>query len=182
MQGLYALGQDIGLALAWILPALCYISGGSFIAGGIWGIFQRSSMANGFLSKGFVPELMIAAGATLLSFPEFLTAGSSTLGLTASAAMGGTTQEVSFSAQSLTTAASSGPAGVLTDILNEFSAYFACYGALIVYFAIVRQVGRAKGANNSSLAVNLIMMIAGFLVMNVDVLAPAILQELQLTS
>lgn len=181
MQGLFNFAQDIGAALAWILPTLCYIGGASFLLGGVWGIYQRSAMSNGFLSKGFAPEMMITAGATLLSFPEFLNVGASTLGLSSTAAMGANTP-VHFDANTLTTAAKAGPLAAFTAILSVFHIYFAAYGALIVYFAIVRQVGRAKGTNNSSTSMNMIMMVAGFLVMNADVIGPELLKELQLAS
>lgn len=181
MQGLFTFAQDIGAAGGWLLPMLCYISGGCFLASGVWGIYQRSALTNGLLAKGFMPEIMIAAGATFLSFPEFLNMGNSTLGFAPMAGMG-TPAQVQFSADTLATAATAGPAAALTAILTVFHTYFACYGALIVYFAILRQVGRSKGANNSSTSVNLIMMTGGFLVMNADVIGPALLKELQLTS
>lgn len=181
MQGLFTFAQDLGAALAWLLPMLCYIGGGCFLLSGVWGIYQRSAMTNGVLSKGFVPEIMITAGATLLSFPEFLNVGERTLGFSGSVGMGGTAAPVQFSTNTLVTAAQAGPLAAFTAILTVFHAYFACYGALIVYFAIMRQVGRAKGTNNSSTGMNIVMMVAGFLVMNADVLGPALLKELQLT-
>jgi hypothetical protein len=94
----------------------------------------------------------------------------------------GSAAPIQFSADNLVNAAKAGPLAAFTAILTVFHAYFACYGALIVYFAIVRQVGRAKGANNSSTSMNLVMMVAGFFVMNADVLGPALLKELQLAS
>jgi len=181
MEGLFDFAQDIGAALSWLLPMLCYVTGASFLAAGVMGIFQRSSISNGFLSKGFMPELTIAAGATFLSFHEFLNMGNRTLGFDANAGMGAPAA-TSFSSDALMTAAQGGPVAALTAILGVFHAYFACYGALIVYFSIVRQIGRAKGANNSSTGLNLVMCVGGFLVMNADVIGPALLKELKLTS
>ncbi|MFT8482607.1 MAG: hypothetical protein ABF689_06315 [Gluconobacter cerinus] len=179
MEGLFDFAQDLGAALSWLLPFLCYVGGGCFLLSGVMGIFQRSSISNGLLSKGVVPEMMILVGATFLSFPEFLNMGNRTLGFEGNAGIG-TPAKMSFSSDALMTAAQRGPLAALTAILNVFHVYFAAYGALIVYFAIVRQMGRAKGTNNSSTGLNMVMGIAGFLVMNADVLGPALLKELKL--
>ncbi|WP_259654894.1 hypothetical protein [Gluconacetobacter dulcium] len=181
MEGLFDFAQDIGLALSWVLPLLCYVGGTWFLVGGLLGILQRSAAQNGLLAKPFVPELMIAVGATFLSFPEFLNVGNRTLGFAANVDLGAS-QKLSFSTDTLSNAAKGGPLQTLTAILTVWHTYFACYGALIVYFAFVRQVGRAKGTNNSSPALNAVMGISGFFVMNADVIAPALLKELKLGS
>lgn len=181
MEGLFDFAQDIGSALGWLLPALCYIGGSWLLATGAMGIVQRSRQPLGFLTQPFVPELMIAVGATFLSFPEFLNAGNRTLGFDANAGLGAPAK-VSFSTDALANAAKGGPLQALTAILTVWHSYFAAYGALIVYFGLVRQVGRAKGTNNSSPGLNMVMIVAGFMVMNADVIGPGLIRELKLTS
>jgi hypothetical protein len=182
MEGLLTLAQDIGASLGWILALLCYVGGASTMLGGFYGLLTRAEQQNGLLVRGFVPELMIVTGAVFLSFPEVLNVGNQTVGGTMIASFGGNPTPVQLSASQLTTAVSQGPAAVLTQIFAMFKYYFAAYGALIVYFAFLRQLGRAKGANHSSTGLNIVMACGGFAVMNADLIGPAIIRELGLIS
>ncbi|MEZ7137551.1 MULTISPECIES: hypothetical protein [Komagataeibacter] len=182
MQGLFNFIADIGSALEWLLPMFCYVGGSGFLIGGVYGIYQRSAQANGLASRPFVPELMILAGATFLSFPQFLNMGNQTLGFDSTASLSGGNAPAAVSIDALTSAVTGGPVQVLTAILHLFRFYFMSYGALIVYFAIIRQVGRARGINNSSTGLNMVMLAGGFFVMNADVIGPMLLKELHLTS
>lgn len=182
MQGLFNFVADIGAALEWVLPMLCYIGGASFLLGGVYGIYERSAQAAGMVGRPFVPEFMIFVGATLLSFPQFLNMGNQTLGFDTSASLSSGDAPAAVSIDTLTSAITGGPVKVFSAILRMFRFYFMSYGALIVYFAIIRQVGRAKGTNNSSTGLNIIMLVGGFLVMNADVIGPKLLVELHLGS
>ena len=75
-----------------------------------------------------------------------------------------------------------GPAETLKAVLHLFRFYFMNYGALIVFFAVTRQIGRAKGTNNSSASSNLIMIVGGFLIMNADTIVPVLATKLHLVS
>ncbi|MBB2156631.1 hypothetical protein HLH33_09970 [Gluconacetobacter diazotrophicus] len=126
--------------------------------------------------------MMIVTGAVFLSFPEVLNVGSRTMGGSMTASFGGTATPVQITASQFTASATQGPAAILAEIFAVFKYYFAAYGALVVYFAFMRQLGRAKGTNHSSTGLNVVMAIAGFGIMNADQLGPAFLRELGLTS
>lgn len=182
MLGMFTFAADVGAALAYLIPTLCFVTGTWVIFSGIMGMVKRSSKEQGFLAQGLVPELMIVGGLLLLNFTGLLNAGSRSFGFSANAGIGtGGTEKYSFDAQAMQAALAQGPAATLTAFLDQFHLWLFCVGALGVYTAIVRILGRARGTNNTSAGGNLAMMISSFILMNAETVLPVVAKELGLT-
>ncbi len=184
LQDLLDFAGSIGGAFGIALPTVFYISGSACLLGSLLGLYSRGKGATGAASSLPVCVALITAGATLLSFPEFLNMGNATLGLSARASVGGVNSagQVTFSSDSLKAAVSHGPTATLTAILHIFRYYFMSYGAFWVYVAIMRQLSSMKGRSNTSTTTNLCMVIGGFFLMNADTLGPALAKKLHLLS
>lgn len=184
LQDLLDFAGSIGSAFAIALPTLCYISGSACLLGSLFGIYSRGKGSTGAGSSLPVCIALIAAGATLLSFPEFLNMGNATLGLSATATVGGVNSggQTTFSADSLKSAISQGPTATLAAMLHVFRYYFMSYGAFWVYVSIIRQLNAMKGRSNTSTTTNLCMVFGGFLLMNADTIGPALATKLHLLS
>ncbi|MFT8700256.1 MAG: hypothetical protein ABF802_04530 [Acetobacter orientalis] len=184
LQDLLDFAGSIGSAFAIALPTLCYISGSACLLGSLFGIYSRGKGSTGAGSSLPVCIALIAAGATLLSFAEFLNMGSATLGFSTTATMGGVNSggQTTFSADSLKSAISQGPTATLTAMMHVFRYYFMSYGAFWVYVSIMRQLNSMKGRSNTSTTTNLCMVFGGFLLMNADTLGPALAKKLHLLS
>lgn len=183
LQDLLDFAGSIGSAFAIALPTLCYISGSAFLLGSLFGLYSRGNGATGTASSLPVCVALIAAGASLLSFPDFLNMGNTTLGLSARTSVGvNSAGQVTFSSDSLKSAISQGPTATLTAILHVFRYYFMSYGAFWVYVSIMRQLDTMKGRSNTSTTTNLCMVLGGFLLMNADTIGPALAKKLHLLS
>lgn len=184
LQDLIDFAGSIGNAFAIALPTLCFITGSAFLMGSLLGIYSRGKGATGVTSSLPVCFGLIAAGATLLSLPEFINIGNATLGLSARASVGGVNSsgQVTFSAESLKSAIAQGPTATLTAILHVFRYYFMSYGAFWVYVSIVRHINTMKGRSNTSTTTNICMVLGGFFLMNADTLAPILAKKLHLLS
>lgn len=184
LQDLGDFAGSIGKAFAILLPTLCYVTGSAFLIGSLLGMYSRGKGATGVGSSLPLCIALLAAGASLLSFPEFLNMGNTTLGLSARASVGGVNSagQVTFSSDSLKSAISQGPTATLTAILHIFRYYFMSYGAFWVYVSIMRQISTMKGRSNTSTTTNLCMVIGGFFLMNADTIGPALAKKLHLLS
>ena len=184
LQDLLDFAGSIGSAFAIALPTLCYISGSVCLLASLFGLYSRGNGATGAASSLPVCVALIAAGASLLSFPDFLNMGNTTLGLSAKASVGGVNSagQVTFSSDSLKSAISQGPTATLAPILHVFRYYFMSYGAFWVYVSIMRQLNSMKGRSNTSTTTNLCMVIGGFFLMNADTIGPALAKKLHLLS
>ncbi|WP_338333637.1 hypothetical protein [Acetobacter sp. LMG 32666] len=179
MEALFSFAQEIGNSLAYLLPTLCYVTGSSFLLGSVYGIYSRGKGENGPASNLFVCAALFTVGASFLSFPDFLNMGNKSLGFTTTASMSGSdATPMKFSAQDIQTGINKGPTALLVAFLHLFRMYFACYGALLVYWGMIRQVGRMKGQNNTSTSVNLLIIVGSFILMNADTVAAATCKKL----
>ncbi|MFT8885818.1 MAG: hypothetical protein ABF946_06390 [Acetobacter papayae] len=183
LQDLLDFAGSIGSAFAIALPTLCYISGSACLLASLFGLYSRGNGATGAASSLPVCVALIAAGASLLSFPDFLNMGNTTLGLSARTSVGvNSAGQVTFSSDSLKSAISPGPTATLAAILHVFRYYFMSYGAFWVYVSIMRQLNTMKGRSNTSTTTNLCMVLGGFLLMNADTIGPALAKKLHLLS
>lgn len=184
LQDLLDFAGSIGSAFAIALPTLCFITGSAFLIGSLFGIYSRGKGATGISSSLPVCLFLIAAGASLLSFPEFLNMGNTTLGLSARASVGSVNSagQVTFSSDSLKSAISQGPTATLAAMLHAFRYYFMSYGAFWVYVSIVRQTNTMKGRSNTLTTTNICMLLGGFFLMNADTLVPIIAKKTHLLS
>lgn len=179
MEALFAFAQSIGASLAYLLPTLCYVTGGVFFLSSIYGLYGLGKGENGPANSPLVIFGLISVGASLLSFPEFLNMGNATLGFTGTASLGSAgSSPMRFSADDIQTAINKGPTALLISFLHLFQMYFACYGALLVYWGMVRQIGSMKGKNNSPTSLNLIIIICSFILMNAETFATAMCKKL----
>lgn len=181
MTALFSLGAAMGGALGYVLWILCYIGGSATMLTGLWGLVSRAKRG-GYLEGGAWPEFFIVTGAVFLAFPTVLNTGNATLGFSSTASFSGESTPIQFSASDLTQAATQGPAEMISTIFKMFKSYFAAYGALIVWVAIRRQNGLMRGKNHGSTGMNIVMGLAGLGVMNADVIGPAIVSQLGLSS
>ncbi|MFT8828169.1 hypothetical protein [Acetobacter syzygii] len=178
MEALFSFAQSIGNAFAYLVPTLCYITGSAFLAASVYGMYNRGRGENSPSSSPFVCAALFFVGASFLSFPEFLNMGNSTMGFSGSVSLGSGGTAMKFSTQDVQTAINKGPTALLISFLHLFSMYFACYGALLVYWGMCRQIGRMKGQNNSSSGTNFAIIFFSFLLMNAETVATATCKKL----
>lgn len=183
MQPILSFAGSLASALLWLLPMFCYIGGATGFLSSLYGFWRRGFQERGGLAAPGVPEVTLFISAAFLSFPEFLNMGNKTLGFSSHASIGngGGDQFYSFSEAQLSQALSQGPTEAFTAIMTTFHGYFLAYGAFIVFIALQKQLGRVKGTNRSSPAMNLTMGVAGLCMMNSDVLVPNIMAQLNIT-
>lgn len=174
MQGFVNFADDIGTAIAFLLPAFCYLGGVSFILGAIWGFWQLPKGGH-HAARPWVPFVTLFIGAALLSYDRIVNLAEATIG-------GGHTASMSDSLTAYTpptvnpgTLAGTSPEQTVLNVINVFQYFFMCYGALIVMFGIVglKHISEGKRRHGPSLAV--IQIVFGLAVMNVDEIAPIIM-------
>lgn len=181
MEALYNFIQSIGNALGYLIPTLCFITGSGFLIGAVLGFYRRGKGENGLSTDPLVCFLLFTAGASLLNFGNFLNMGSTTMGLSATASLSNSSGAVmKFSSSDIQTGINNGPLALLIAFLHLFRMYFRCYGALAVYWGVCRQIGRAKGENNTRFGTNITIIFCAFLVMHAEEVTTATLSEMGL--
>ncbi|RYY15038.1 MAG: hypothetical protein EON55_07185 [Alphaproteobacteria bacterium] len=174
MQGFVNFASDIAYGLAWVIPTICYLGGGSLLLASLYGFWQMQNPGSQASRRPFLPFITMFVAATLLSFDRMLTFANNTFGggVSSSVAAGLT----SYTAPTLDPSNLVGgtPAQTLLSIIAAFLYFFRVYGALIVLLAVFSFYETQKGNRNQN-GHPLIQAMFGVAVMNVDTIAAAII-------
>lgn len=176
MEALLALAGSLGDGLLILLPVLFYVGGVSCLFGSAFALYQRGRGSTSVACSLPVCLALATAGATFLTFDEFLNMGNATLGVSTRVGVGGVNSagQTTFSESALKSAITQGPLATLNAFIQLFHSFFQAYGALWIYVSIQRLLGSQRGRNNTSFSVNIAMIFAGFGVMDLNKLVPAL--------
>ena len=174
MQGFVNLAADFGTAIAVLIPAICFLAGGTFLLASFYGFWQMMNPGSHTHSRPFWPFVTLFVSATLLSFDRMLNFANNTFG-------GGVQTNLS---QGMTAyqPPQIGPNGfmgatpedTLLNIINTFEYFFRAYGALIVLFAVFTFYNNQKG-NRHQYGHPITQTVFGVAVMNVQSIATTVI-------
>ena len=174
MQGFVNLAADFAAAIAWLIPAICYLGGGTLLIGSIYGFWQIANPGSQVSRRPAWPFVTLFVAATLLSFDQMLNFANNTFG-------GGVQTSLSPSLTSyqppqLGTNGFMGatPEDTLLNIINVFDYFFRAYGALIVLFAVFTFYDNHKGQRHHY-GHPITQTVFGIAVMNVQSIASTVI-------
>lgn len=176
MEALFEFAASLGNGALILLPVFLYVSGLSCLFGSAFALYQRGRGSTHVACSLPVCLALATGGATFLTFNEFLNMGNATLGVSSNVGVGGVNSagQVTFSESTVKSAIAQGPLATLNAFIQLFHTFFQAYGAFWIYVSIQRQLGASKGRNNTSPFVNGTMIFAGFGVMDLSHLVPAL--------
>lgn len=177
MQGFVNLAADVGVALATLVPLVCYLMGGGLLLyaiHGFWQLLKPGSEAN---RHPVLPWAALFTSATLLSFDRMLTFANNTFGGGASASLSASLTSYAPSTLDPGTLVGGTPEDMLLNILDAFEYFFKAYGALIVLFGVLGVYHLSKGNRHHqhTLAKPLVQFVFGVAVMNVKSIAGTVI-------
>jgi len=168
MQGFVNFADDIGVALAFLIPMICYLAGTGFVLAAGWGMWQLSKHGHGYHVTLFV-------GAALLSYDRMLNLAEGTIGSAQTAAMSDSLTSYTPPNVDPNTLMGNSPEQTVLNVINVFEYFFVTYGALIVLMGIfaLKHVCEGRRRHGPSLAI--VQIAFGLGVMNIDSIAPAVM-------
>ena len=174
MQGFVNLGADVGIAIAVVIPLICYLTGGGLLLAALYGFWQWANPAH-TQRHPFVPFAALFTAATLLSYDRMLNFANNTFG-------GGVTTSLSTTLSSYapptvnpSTLAGATPEDTLLNIINAFSVFFQAYGALVVLFGTLGMYHVMQGNRQHTVSKPIVQIVFGIAVMNVQTIAPTVM-------
>lgn len=173
MQGFVNFAYDIGYGIAWLIPAICYLGGGSFLLASMYGFWQILNPGSHTHRRPFWPFVTLFISATLLSFDRMLTFANNTFGGGVQASLAGSLS--SYQPPQINAGGFVGatPEDTLLNIIAAFEYFFEAYGALIVLFAVFTFYNNHKG-HRHHYGHPMIQLVFGVAVMNVQSIAAVI--------
>lgn len=170
MLALLNFAIDVANAIDVMLPVSCYLIGCALLVGSILALWRMGD--NPRFSKG---QHWSAIGLFLLSvllinFDKFLTAANRSFGSAHTASLGGGLLAYQTAAPNVMGA---GPAETLANLLALFSFFFASIGALFALNGVLRL--RHASRDGYRLGPAFVQIAAGVVLMNLDVLAPGLM-------
>lgn len=174
MQGFINFADDIGYCISVLVPLLCYLFGGAFLLASFWGFLQLSRPGSRFEAKPWVPFVTLTVAATLLSFDRMVTFATNTFGGGVTASVTGLTSYTPPTVDG-TTLLGASPEETLLNIIKTFNIFFESYGALVVLLGVMALKAANDGNGRTHPRACAIMMFFGICVMNVQVIASAVM-------
>jgi hypothetical protein len=175
MQGFVNFADDIGTAIAFLIPTICYLAGSGFVLAAGWGFMQLSRGAHGRLaSHPWMPFVTLFVGAALLSYDRMLNLAEGTIGSAQTASISDNLTAYTPPTINPSTLTGNSPEQTVLNVINVFEYFFVCYGALIVLGGIfgLKHVSEGRRRHGPSLAI--VQIVFGLAVMNIDTIATTI--------
>jgi len=174
MQGFVNLAVDIGHVILIMIPLICYLAGSGFIIGSLWSIY-RITRGHG-RERPWTPIVGIFIGSALFSFDQVLNAANATLGSSHTASMSGLT---SYTADNVDPSNIVGitPQETWLNVITLFDPFFWAYGSAIVLWSLLEAKGQAQGHRRHSPSRIIVHFVFGVILLNTDVIAPAIMSH-----
>jgi len=161
---------DVANVINAMLPISCYLIGCALLIGSILALWRMGD--NPRFSKG---QHWTAIGLFLLSvlminFDKFLTAANRSFGSAHTASIGGGMLAYQTTAPNVWGA---GPADTVVNLVALFAFFFSSLGALFAFNGLMRL--RHASRDGYKLSPAFVQMAAGVVLMNLDVLAPGLM-------
>src|ERR1700730_17970939 len=132
MQGFVNFADDIGVAISFLIPTICYLVGFSFIMAAGWGFMQLSKGATGRLAfHPWTPFVTLLIGAAIISYDRMLNLAGGTIGSTQTAALSDNLTAYTPPPTDPNTLMGSSPEQTVLNVINVFEYFSMSYGALI---------------------------------------------------
>ena len=173
MQGFVNLGADVGVAIAVLIPLICYLTGGGLLIASIYWFWQWLNPARS-IRHPWMPFAALSTSSALLSYQRMLNFANATFGggvTTSSSAL------TSYTAPTLdpSTMAGATPEDTLLNIITAFEFFFQSYGALVVLFGLLGLYHVMQGNRQHTASKPIVQMVFGVAVMNVHSIASTII-------
>ena len=175
MQVFVNFADDIATAISFLIPAICYICGASFMIAAGWGFMQLSKGGGLIAARPWIPFVALTVGAALLSYDRMLNLGEGTMGSSQTAALSDSLTAYTPPTVNPGSLVGNSPGQTVLNVINVFLYFFVSYGALIVLFGIFGLKHIAEGRRRHGPSLALVQIVFGFMVMNIDTLAPIIM-------
>ena len=173
MQGFVNLGADVGVAIAVLIPLICYLTGGGLLIASIYWFWQWFNPARS-TRHPWMPFAALFTSSALLSYQRMLNFANATFG-------GGVTSSssalTSYTAPTLdpSTVAGATPEDTLLNIITAFEFFFQSYGALVVLFGLLGLYHVMQGNRQHTASKPIVQMVFGVAVMNVHSIASTVI-------
>ena len=173
MQGFVNLGADVGVAIAVLIPLICYLTGGGLLIASIYWFWQWLNPARS-IRHPWMPFAALFTASALLSYQRMLNFANGTFGggvTTSSSAL------TSYTVPTLdpSTMAGATPEDTLLNIITAFEFFFQSYGALVVLFGLLGLYHVMQGNRQHSASKPIVQMVFGIAVMNVHSIAATVI-------
>ena len=173
MQGFVNLGADVGVAIAVLIPLICYLTGGGLLIASIYWFWQWLNPARS-TRHPWMPFAALFTSSALLSYQRMLNFANATFGggvTTSSSAL------TSYTAPTLdpSTMAGATPEDTLLNIITAFEFFFQSYGALVVLFGLLGLYHVMQGNRQHTASKPIVQMVFGVAVMNVHSIASTVI-------
>lgn len=177
MQGFVNLAADIGVALAVLIPLVCYLMGGCLLIAAIHGFWQLSKPDSASSRHPFLPWATLFTSTALLSYDRMLTFANNSFGGGVSASLSGSLTSYTPTTVDAATMLGATPQDTLLNIIAAFEYFFQAYGALVVLFGVLGLYHLSKGNrhHHNTLAKPMVQIVFGIAVMNVQSIAPVVM-------
>ena len=165
MQGFVDFAAEIGIALAYLVPAFAYLAAiGTFLFAG-WGFWQQAQPANPFRGKPWIPVLSLILSGVFAAFPRILTLASNSGGGSVTVGTGGAFGYVpSVGAGGVLGAT---PAETIVNVVQVFQGFFQAFGAMMALLAVFTWWSVVRGASRRGQGGCLVQFAFGVALINV---------------
>lgn len=165
MQGFVDFGRDIGLALAVLLPAFCYLAAlGLFMTAG-WGFWRQSQPDNPFRGKPWLPVIALVLSGVFASFDRILTMANISGGSTVTVGVGGAFGYVPPATTGGVLGAT--PVATVINVIEIFQHFFQAFGAMMAFFAVLTWWAVMRGTSRRGSSSCLVQFVFGVMLINV---------------
>lgn len=176
MQGFANLGADFGVAIAVLIPLICYLMGGGLLITAIYGFWKWADPSHNARNP-WKPFAALFTSAALLSYDRMLNFANNSFG-------GGVTSSnsalTSYTPPQLNAGGMMGatPEDTLLNIITTFQFFFEAYGALVVLLGLMGLYRVMQGNSHHghhTMGKPMVQMVFGIAVMNVHSIAATVM-------
>jgi hypothetical protein len=165
MQGLVNFAADIGIAIAYLVPAFAYLMAiGTFLFAG-WGFWQQAQPASPFRGKPWIPVVSLLLSGVFAAFPRILTLASNSGGGSVTIGNGGAFGYVP--AAGAGGVLGSTPAETVINVVQVFQGFFQAFGAMMALLAVFALWSVIRTASRRSMGSCFVQFAFGVALINV---------------
>jgi len=163
VNGLVSFVNDLATAMAWFLPAFCYIAAWSSFSFGVWGLWRQSSPQNPFIGKPWIPVFSVVMSGVFAAFDRILTKSATSANVNMQVSLG---SSVTGYTDTAATIGGTDPSSAILEIVTDFSLFFEMFGAFCAFFAVVAWNASATGKSNRGRLSCLVQFVFGVILLN----------------
>ncbi len=161
---------DVANVINAILPGSCYLMGGAMLVGSVVALWRMGDSPRFSRGQHAAAIGLFLLSVLLLNFDKLLTAANRSMGSAHTASIGGGLLAYQTAAPNVMGA---GPAETVVNLVGLFAFFFASIGALFALNGLLRL--RHARRDGYRFGPAFVQMAAGVVLMNLDVLAPGLL-------